>query len=263
MLIPGLGCSATIWNDIAAMLVPRYRVHLVQIAGFGSEPPRDNISGDICARVAAEMAEYISTQPSKQMSVVGHSVGGEIGLILAADSRSLVSRLMVVDAVPDFASLIIGRNSSPRQRRDATEQMVSQIINASPADFLAQETLTVRSLVLNADCQGLIIDQEMASDRGVLARCVRELMLTDLTDNLRRILIPTAVLYAWSPASPLSTTATNELFSKAYERLSTVKLQRIEPSGHFIFLDQPEQFRLALNALLASAPDAVRSNRRN
>jgi pimeloyl-ACP methyl ester carboxylesterase len=41
LLIPGLTCSTAVWDATAKRLEGHYRLHLVQVAGFASAPPRE------------------------------------------------------------------------------------------------------------------------------------------------------------------------------------------------------------------------------
>src|SRR6516165_10547886 len=47
MLIPGLACSNAVWDATAKHLESRYRLHLVQVAGFAGSPARGNANGAI------------------------------------------------------------------------------------------------------------------------------------------------------------------------------------------------------------------------
>src|SRR5687768_10463178 len=58
ILIPGLASSRDIWDDVAARLAGKYRLHLVQVRGFGAMRARGNSTGLVSAPVAEELARY-------------------------------------------------------------------------------------------------------------------------------------------------------------------------------------------------------------
>ena len=106
ILIPGLASTPAVWRDTAASLEGRYRLHLVTVRGFGHVPPGANARGRLDQPVAAEIARYIETRRLDRPAVIGHSMGGQVALRLAADAPDRVGRLMIVDSVPFLGALI-------------------------------------------------------------------------------------------------------------------------------------------------------------
>src|SRR5215469_10863904 len=49
VFIPGLSSSRATWKATAERLRGRYRLHLIQVAGFSGEPARANAAGDVMA----------------------------------------------------------------------------------------------------------------------------------------------------------------------------------------------------------------------
>ena len=47
LLIPGLACSGAVWEATVAHLEGHYRLHIVQIAGFGGSPAQANAKGPV------------------------------------------------------------------------------------------------------------------------------------------------------------------------------------------------------------------------
>ena len=99
ILIPGLTGHRDDWGPAIETLDDRYRLHLVQVNGFGGVAAGANADGPVAAPVAEEIARYIREARLNRPAVVGHSMGGTIGMMLAARHPTLVGRLMVVDAV--------------------------------------------------------------------------------------------------------------------------------------------------------------------
>ena len=58
VLIPGLSTPRAVWEPTAARLKGTYRLHLVQIRGFGDEAGI-NAEGPVLESMMAEVADYI------------------------------------------------------------------------------------------------------------------------------------------------------------------------------------------------------------
>jgi pimeloyl-ACP methyl ester carboxylesterase len=89
ILIPGLSSSPEIWQGTVDHLAqaPRgegWRIHRIHIQGFAGAPAEDNAEGPVAAPVAEEIARYIAENDLDHPVIVGHSMGGTIGLMLAA-----------------------------------------------------------------------------------------------------------------------------------------------------------------------------------
>ena len=105
ILIPGLASSREVWRPLANRLSATHRVHLVQLAGFAGEPWSHG-DGPFVEPEVAELARYIAEAGLDRPAIIGHSMGGLSGLLLAQRQPELVGRLMIVDALPFFSVLM-------------------------------------------------------------------------------------------------------------------------------------------------------------
>ena len=95
-----------------------------------------------------------------------------------------------------------------------------------------------------------LVAAALASDRAVAAHAGREQMTTDLTPELARITAPVTVVYALGPHALGGTDA---VWRQAYQGLAQARLVRIDDSGHFVMIDQPQRFLAAVESFLAGA----------
>src|SRR5688572_20110059 len=105
ILIPGLTGHRDGWAGVAAELDERYRLHLIQVNGFSGTAPGANVDGPVSAPVAEELARYIAEARLDRPAIIGHSMGGTIGMMLAARHPTSVGRLMVVDMMPEMGEM--------------------------------------------------------------------------------------------------------------------------------------------------------------
>ncbi len=234
LLIPGLTAGRDVWRDTAAA-TPGYRYHLLQVAGFAGAPAGGNAQGPVVDPLAREIARYIEANGLRRPAIVGHSMGGTLAMMIAARRPELAGRVMVVDMLPQPASLFGGSASGwgPLARDLGTmldspggRQLFANIMGA----FSPPNTANRRS------------------DPDVVGRAARDLAGMDLANDLPRIRAPLTVVYA-SP-DPRARAAIDRSFIQAYAPARGARLVRIDDSGHMVMQDQPAAFRRAFRAFL-------------
>ena len=127
ILIPGLASSRDVWRPLAMRLAATHRVHLVQLAGFAGQPWAHG-DGPFVAPEVEEIARYIAEEGLREPAVIGHSMGGLSGLLLAQAHPDRVGRLMIVDALP-FYSAMFGPAVTPEQARPFASQAAAMILS--------------------------------------------------------------------------------------------------------------------------------------
>ncbi len=97
LLMHGLSGSSKWWYRNVAGLAVRHRVVIPDLIGFG-RTRRATYRLPTLDTVAGVMAEWMDALEIARPSVVGHSMGGQLAIHLAARSPERVDRLVLVDA---------------------------------------------------------------------------------------------------------------------------------------------------------------------
>ena len=255
ILIPGLSSSPAVWQGTVDHLNGRYRVHRIHVAGFAGAAAQANAQGDtpqpVGAPVAEEIARYIREQHLNRPAVVGHSMGGTMGMMLAARHPDLVGRLMVVDMIP-FMGAMFG---APGATAESVTPVADQIWTAqstSPREaYIAQATPAINGMINTESRREEALQDMRGSDQKVSAAAFRELVTTDLRPELARITAPTEVLYVKFNDARMTDAITDAIYQTSFATLPGARLKRIDDSAHFIMFDQPEAFYGELDAFLA------------
>jgi len=250
LLIPGLASTADVWRGVADRLAGKRRLHLISVRGFGDLPAGANANGAVMAAVAAEVRRYIAEQRLERPALIGHSMGGQVGLRVAADAGARVGRVMVVDSSPFFPALI-----SPQATVGDVEPIAQLAYQA--IHFLGDEALRSRGREMGLELGGAT-DAVFGTlgwqggDRRVLAQSLYEVMTVDLRRRLPDITAPVTVVYGWSADGASPRSRTDSLFRGAYSRLRTpAAFVPIEGAEHMVMIDQPGRFMAAVDRFLA------------
>lgn len=251
IFIPGLSSSPAVWQGTVDHLNGAYRVHRIHVQGFAGAPAEGNATGPVAAPVAEEIARYIREQGLTKPAVVGHSMGGTMGMMLAARHPDLVGKLMVVDMIP-FMGAMFGPPGTTAESVVPVADQVYAAQSASPRDqYLTQAKAAVTGMIkTEAARTGPLADVE-ASDQQVSASAFRELIVTDLRPELSKITAPVEVLYVKFNDPRMTDAITDAIYQMSFAALPGAKLKRIDDSAHFIMLDQPQAFYGDLDAFLA------------
>lgn len=245
ILIPGLASSREVWAGLASTLRQQHRLHLVQVAGFAGSPAVAPVDGRVAAPVAEAVADYIRSQHLKAPAIIGHSLGGEVALMLGARHPERVGRLIVVDALP-FYTLLINPMATAEAAAPQAAAFRDAMLAAPPAQAEAMQRTAIDRLAKTAEARPALVEAALRSDRKAVADATYELMTTDLRPELARIQAPVEVVYAYDPLFGIPAASVDALFANAYAGTPHISFKRIDGSFHFIMLDQPQAFAEAV-----------------
>jgi pimeloyl-ACP methyl ester carboxylesterase len=246
ILIHGLGGHRDQWSGVAESLDDRYRLHLVQMNGFAGVPAPTAAGETVAAPAAEEIARYITETGLDRPAVIGHSMGGSIGMMLAARHPQLVGRLMVVDMIPFMGQMFGATNSE--SARPTADQFRTRLLS-EPA---GEGTLTqmFRTMTTKEEMVPTLLQQARTSDPRTVANSFHELIVADLRPELPRITAPVTVLYVIPPNAPMPPDQYDAMMRAAYAPLPAGRILKIDDSRHFIHWDQPARFLSEVDAFL-------------
>ncbi len=251
ILIPGMTSHRDVWTTTADALDDDHRVHLVQVKGFAGFPAEANAAGPVSAPVAEEIARYIAETDLEAPAIIGHSMGGTIGLMLAARHPDAVGKLMVVDMFPFMGAMFGGAGATAESVRPIADQMRSQMLSAPPGASMGMVEQMIANMTNTESARPVLLQHARDSDRTVVANAFHELIVTDLRPELSNITAPVTVLYVIPPNAPISNEQYIGYMEMSYASLPNKRIVRIEDSYHFIMIDQFDRFMQEVNAFLA------------
>jgi len=247
VLIPGLGSSRDVWDAQVEALSATHRLHLVQINGFAGQPVGAP-AGQVIDPVVEELSQYIEAYTRGRPAIIGHSMGGLTGLILARRHPERVGRLMIVDSLPFFSGMF-----SPMATAEGVEPqargMRDQIAALDAATFTTQQNMGVTRLVKTEARRAEVVACSVASDRATFAQAMYEVMTTDMRGEVANVQTPITVVYAYDAAMGPEAMI-DGLYRGQYAPAPNVSFVRVDGSYHFIMFDQPAAFEAAVGEFL-------------
>jgi pimeloyl-ACP methyl ester carboxylesterase len=215
VLLHGLAGSARWWRHTMAALSTRFSVHVPELAGFGSSRPAMRVPE--ISVMADLVRDWLTAQQLERVHLVGHSMGGQIALHVAATHSDRVKRLVLADAA-----------GVPRP-----------ISAPHIARFLA-ELVPPRAWGSLSFIPTMATDALRAGPLGLL-RSTRRLLADDVRPLLRHIRVPTLVL--WGELDPLTPLWQARIIA---EGIADAELHIIRGAAHNPMIDRPHQFNQAV-----------------
>ncbi|MDQ4078560.1 MAG: alpha/beta fold hydrolase [Chloroflexota bacterium] len=211
VLVHGLSGSTKWWAKNIEALARHFRVHLIDLIGFGGSQGRSRFVLSEAAGVLAEWMDQIGIEPA---NVVGHSMGGYISAELAADFPGRVDRLVLVDA----AGLPFGYNY-PKHAFG-----LLRVLRHLPFDFWP-----------------VLVQDAYRAGPVTILDALRQILFSDLRVKLAQIEVPALVV--WGEHDTVIPVAVGETLSHSLPHAEFIVL---DGAGHNPMWDRPLAFNRAL-----------------
>ncbi|QLH21653.1 4-carboxymuconolactone decarboxylase [Streptomyces sp. Rer75] len=194
ILGPSIGTSLAVWEPQLPALARAHRTLRWDLPGHGGSPATllPNDGSATIADLAALVLRLADTHGWDRFAYAGISIGGAVGLYLAAHHPDRVSSLAVVCSSAHFAEPSVWRERAKLVREQGTEAMVA----SRPGLWFSHEFAdTPRGRALLQDLRD--------TDRAGYAACCDVLADYDVRDVLPSITSPTLVVAGRDdPATP-------------------------------------------------------------
>jgi pimeloyl-ACP methyl ester carboxylesterase len=257
VFVHGLFGQGRNWTTIAKRIAEDgHRVTLLDLPNHGHSPWTERVDyGDMAEFVAAELALL-----GDPVTLVGHSMGGKVAMLLALRWPELLRALVVVDIAPadypesggrtddpdeeasPFAAFIAAMQAMDLDRLETREQADQALRTAVPSTM-------VRSFLL----QSLVRDG-VGADGGWRWRLNLETLARDLGELRRFPSVPAGSTYdgpvLWI-AGANSSYVLDDDRPRMDELFPSTRLVRIKNAGHWVHSEQPEVFLETVRRFLA------------
>ncbi|GAA5030355.1 alpha/beta hydrolase [Marivirga lumbricoides] len=239
--LPGFTTPGSVWNESIDNLEGDFTSIKVSYAGFNGLPA---IEMPWYPTIKKELLDYIRKEKIRKFSIVGHSMGGMLAMELATEVPEMVSKVILVDALPCMRALMMpGVPASAIQYESPyNKQMLQQNDSAIAATALMMS----QNMTLNSEKVPLLTKWSIEADRNTFVYGYTDLLKVDLRPALSKFKAETLILGATFPDKEL----VMKNYETQFENLKQKSIVLAPESKHFIMFDQPEWFYKQLNAFL-------------
>ena len=251
IFIPGLNSGKETFRTTCDYFHKNYQCHLVQLPGFAGQPATSGLQQGFLIAMRDEVLAYITTHKLHKVILVGHSLGGTLGLMIALKAPDVIDKIIIVEALP-FYPAIQNPALTAELMRPQAEQMRVMMNNQSAADYEKNAAANMQGMSNAAARLPLLIEWSKTSDRATTTQAMVDLMTTDLRSEITAIKQPTLVLGAWAAYKPYGSTkeSTGAIYKLQYEKLKKVDIRLSDTGYHFLTWDDGDWVNQQISAFL-------------
>ena len=241
LFLPGFATPGEVWNGTTTKL-SNYQSHVVTYAGFGGVAP---VEMPWYAKLKSDLIQYIEANQLQKIILVGHSMGGNLALDLAAALPDRVAKVVVADALACMREVMMpGVPAEALGYQSPYNDQLLKMDDTAQSAYLDQMT---QNMISKPADQAQVKTWMAAADRKTFVYGYVDLLKLDGRPTLPSIQAPVLVLVAGQPYGP----GALETMRKQYESLPKKSFVFAADSKHYLMLDQPEWFHQQLTSFIA------------
>lgn len=249
ILVPGLASGSWVWQDTIRAFAGEHVLYVLTLPGFDGRPP----AGDApFAGALAAIEKLIATRRLDKPVLVGHSLGGILGIALAEAQPQALAGLVSIDGLPVFPGT---EDFPPQQRAQQAAGMKMRLAGIPAGAYAAQQQAYMRTIgVLDMDKGDELAKLTARSDPASVGRYTADVLALDLRPQLGKIAVPVLVLAPYfdldSQQQNLTEAAKTDYYRALMEGTPKLQVTPVAPARHFAMFDQPAKVNEAIRAFL-------------
>lgn len=245
VFLHGFGTDQSSWRDVAPHFAADHRLVLLDMVGFGQSDRlayRDERHGSLDG-YAVDLIEVLDELGLARVTLVGHSIGGVIGLLSALARPALFERLVLLNSSPRFI------DAPPDYMGGMARQDMDAMVQSMDRDYAAWATLLAPVAIGrdNDPRQIRAFGQQLTSlDPLITREFARLTFYLDCRARLAGVKVPVDIVQ--SQQDDFVPMAVGRYL---HEQLRGSRLIELPASGHCPHITRPELVVAALRRLLA------------
>ena len=262
LFIHGLGSYLKAWDRNIPELKNHFRCVAIDLPGYGKSSKQ--IHNGSIKFYTEFINEFIKKLDLNNVTLVGHSMGGQIALSYALHYSAKVNNLILiapagfetftVDEIEKLQDLI-----SPELSFNASDEQVrfNYSVNFYKMPAEAEEMIKDRIIIKN--------DEEFYNHCQVVSSSLFSLLTEPVFDRLDQIDTPTLILFGkndlFIPNRIVHKTNPGDVAILGASKIKNSKLELLENCGHFLQYEKPDEFNSCVKIFFAN--NEVNSNHKS
>jgi pimeloyl-ACP methyl ester carboxylesterase len=245
VMIHGFGAAIDWWDEIAPALVADHRVIRIDLIGHGGTAAP--ASGYTILRQAELVAAVLDRLDVDRVTVIGHSMGGEVATALAETIPTRIAAMILIDTPPTAGTTFT----------IMTDAVMTPVLGELLSDFTTDDA--IRHGLAQGFAPGFPVPEKFVAD---LKQLTYTAFRSAHEDSIAyRTAKPTnARLAALMPVPPLlALTGTEDAIvppahAKYFAQVPGAKVMMIEGAGHSPMVEKPRETLELIRGFLREVP---------
>jgi pimeloyl-ACP methyl ester carboxylesterase len=234
VLVHGITTYSFIWDSVIPFLSPGFDVIALDLLGCGDSDMPLDVSYSIQAH-AERLHAFVQNLGLERFHLVGHDLGGGVAQIFAVRHSEMLSSLTLINSVAyDFWPV----QPVTALRTPIVRQLMMASFDLGTFRLVIRRGFYHKERVTPELLEKFMAPMQTAEGRKAFmhfARCLDNHNLTDISEDLHRMNVPTHVIRG--DADPYLSAVITERLA---EGLPNCRVTHIPTASHFAMEDEPE-----------------------
>jgi pimeloyl-ACP methyl ester carboxylesterase len=241
LFLPGFITPGSVWKETLQNLTIKNESHLFSYAGFNGIDP---IEMPWYENVKNAIFSYIEKKDLKDIHIIGHSMGGNLAVDIAARFPKRVKKMIIVDALTCMREVMMPGVAASNLQYESPYN--KNLLNMKADQFRGMASNMAGFMTLKKEKVAVLTKWILEADRKTYVYGYTDLLKLDLREKLSAIKTKTLIIGASFPNVAIA----KANFVKQYANLSNKTIEMASNSKHFIMFDQPTWFYTKVNTFL-------------
>ena len=247
LFIHGLGSYLKAWDRNIPELKNHFRCIAFDLPGYGKSSKQIH-SGEVSFYVEI-LNEFITKLNLKSVSLVGHSMGGQIALAYVLKNSNQIVKLILVAPA--------GFETFNQDEIELIKKIISPEILFKTSDHQIRLNYQFNFFKMPAETEEMIADRiAIKTDEDFFNHCtivsnsLFGLLNAPVFDQLKQIKIPSLIFFGKDdlliPNKSIHQITTEEIASRGSSKIKNSTLVLLDECGHFLQYEKPDEFNAQL-----------------
>jgi len=239
LMVHGLGSYLPAWDKIRASLAPDFRCIAIDLPGYGNSELKDHPVS--IAFFAKQIESFIKALKLKNLSLVGHSMGGQISLRIALNGKTDLDQLILlapagIETFDEKEAGVLKKLFTPQAIYALSDAQIEQSFNLNfygnklpeDAQFMLKDRLELKTHKTEYEAFSKLFSESMQA-----------MLEGPVFNELSALKLPVLILFGEDDQlipsrfiHPGQTTL--EIAERAKSAIPDSELQMIPDCGHFV-----------------------------